>query len=178
MKIQWVGDDNAESYVIERRKGPNGSWERISPKGLTGEQFMDANVEPSADYTYRIIAKNSVGESEPSEVSVSLTIKIKAEEDKVEGKKEKKKKDEGKEEEEVQKTKKAEKSKQRAGETKEEAVAAKAAEKIAPPILQTEEPQVNVPLGKQTELSVKASPFCLQILVGGTVVREYLTLST
>ncbi len=71
--ISWQGSAGAESYTVERAAEKNGPWQTaandISDAALPYRPlFNDTGVEIGKSYYYRVIAKNSGGVSEPSNI--------------------------------------------------------------------------------------------------------------
>ena len=83
--INWQGSTGAVSYDVQRRKGNDGAWQTIAtdisdaiPVEYQGEivsklPLFSDNPE-SGLWSYRVIAKNSSGVSDPSN-SVQVTVK-------------------------------------------------------------------------------------------------------
>lgn len=69
--LQW--DDLAKdetSYVVERRKGASGPFERVGRLATNATAFRDTGLEPATKYEYRVLAVNPAG-SASAGVSVS-----------------------------------------------------------------------------------------------------------
>jgi membrane peptidoglycan carboxypeptidase len=65
ISITWKAVPGATSYVIYRATDPNGAFAAIG--SVQGTSFTDVSIDPSKEYYYQITAKNSAGESDPSE---------------------------------------------------------------------------------------------------------------
>jgi hypothetical protein len=90
-EISWQGSAGAQSYTIERADSKNGPGSTSSPPDgwqVIGSDISDADVQYrplfndttaqiAKSYYYRVIAKNSAGNSEPSNVigPVAVTCK-------------------------------------------------------------------------------------------------------
>jgi hypothetical protein len=71
--ISWQGSAGASSYSIWRTGDPNGPWQEIAPSISDAETqyqplFNDHSAIPGEKYWYRVVAKNSAGQSAPSNV--------------------------------------------------------------------------------------------------------------
>ncbi len=71
--ISWQGSAGASSYDVWRSESPNGEWKKIAEKVSDADVqyrplFNDESAKPGGRYSYRIVALNSAGESEPSNV--------------------------------------------------------------------------------------------------------------
>jgi hypothetical protein len=71
--VTWAKVSDATGYNVERATGASGgTFAKISPAGLTDTTFLDAGLEPSASYRYRVQAIRASGPSQySSEVSVT-----------------------------------------------------------------------------------------------------------
>jgi hypothetical protein len=71
--ISWQGSAGADSYEVWRAAEPAGPWEKIA-ENLTDADvqyrplFNDHTAEPGRSNSYRVIARNASGASEPSNV--------------------------------------------------------------------------------------------------------------
>ncbi|MGE5296083.1 MAG: hypothetical protein ACM3VT_14770, partial [Solirubrobacterales bacterium] len=71
--MNWQGSVGAESYIVQRAEASNGPWAAVGT-GVCEAQvqyrpsFSDESVQPGRRYFYRVIARNSEGLSEPSNV--------------------------------------------------------------------------------------------------------------
>jgi hypothetical protein len=71
--ISWQGSAGAESYNVWRAVGESGPWSKIARDVSDAEVqyrplFNDEQAEPGSRYWYRVTARNSAGESPPSNV--------------------------------------------------------------------------------------------------------------
>ena len=74
-RITWNKVADATSYSVERAAGASGgTFAVISPAGLTDTTYLDAGLEPSATYRYRVQAVRPSGLSQYS-VEVNGTTK-------------------------------------------------------------------------------------------------------
>ena len=69
--ISWQGSAGAESYDVWRRPAANGPWEKIAENVSDADVqyrplFHDDRAIPGESYWYRVVARNSAGDSEPS----------------------------------------------------------------------------------------------------------------
>jgi mannan endo-1,4-beta-mannosidase len=69
--ISWQGSAGAGSYDVWRAPAANGPWERIAAKISDADVqyrplFHDDRAIPGESYWYRVVARNSAGDSEPS----------------------------------------------------------------------------------------------------------------
>ena len=72
--ISWQGSAGAQSYIVERAQRKDGPWLaakcNISDAALQYRPlFNDVGVEIGKSYYYRVIAQNSAGISEPSNIT-------------------------------------------------------------------------------------------------------------
>lgn len=72
-EIFWQGSAGASGYDVWRAPERDGPWERIAENTSDAEfqyrpLFSDATVTPGSSYFYRVVARNSAGESKPSNV--------------------------------------------------------------------------------------------------------------
>ncbi|MFP4661654.1 MAG: hypothetical protein ACLFPF_05645 [Halanaerobiales bacterium] len=71
-KITWRGSVGAESYDVERSETEDGPWKIVGTEFSDGiipyQPFSDCTVEDGKKYYYRIIAKNSSGNSPCSNI--------------------------------------------------------------------------------------------------------------
>ncbi len=71
--ISWQGSAGASSYDVWRSESPRGEWKKIADSVSDAEVqyrplFNDESAKPGDRYSYRIVARNSAGASEPSNV--------------------------------------------------------------------------------------------------------------
>ncbi len=71
-RVTWNKVTNATNYVVQRAVGASGgTFTTVSPATLTDTVFVDAGLEPSASYRYRVQAARASGPSQySSEISV------------------------------------------------------------------------------------------------------------
>ena len=68
LTLNWLDNDNLETgFLIERRQG-TGSWEAIGSVGPNIVTYVDGNLTPSSQYSYRVFAVNAVGSSPASAI--------------------------------------------------------------------------------------------------------------
>jgi len=71
--MSWQGSVGAEDYTVQRAKASQGPWTDVGT-GVCEAQvqyrplFADESVQPGGQYFYRVIAHNTAGLSEPSNV--------------------------------------------------------------------------------------------------------------
>jgi hypothetical protein len=71
--ISWQGPAGAASYDVERATSAEGPWSVVGQNVSDADVqyrplFVDASVEPGHSYLYRVVARNSAGDSPPSNV--------------------------------------------------------------------------------------------------------------
>ena len=71
LKVRWYEHSDVTEYIVERSEN-EGPWQAVGhiyDAGMEPTEYIDSMmVDEEAVYQYRIIAKNHVGSSEPSEV--------------------------------------------------------------------------------------------------------------
>lgn len=80
--ISWQGSVGAASYDVERALTADGPWVKagfdVSDANVQyASLFNDTKTETGGNYFYRVIAKNSAGSSEPSNVVGPVTVTTK-----------------------------------------------------------------------------------------------------
>ena len=65
--LSWGAVTGADSYTLTRT--PTGGADVVVASEITDLIFTDTGLTPETDYTYSLVAKNTVGPSEPSEVT-------------------------------------------------------------------------------------------------------------
>jgi hypothetical protein len=80
--ISWQGSAGASAYNVERAENNTGPWELvdrdISDAALQYRPpFSDMQAQPGKTYYYRVIAQNSAGASEPSNVVGPVSVSCK-----------------------------------------------------------------------------------------------------
>jgi hypothetical protein len=76
--ISWQGATGAAAYDVERATSPTGPWTKVGRDVSDADvqyrpPFHDENVTPGEAYFYRVIARNSAGDSVPSNVVGPVT---------------------------------------------------------------------------------------------------------
>jgi hypothetical protein len=76
--ISWHGATGAASYDVERAELANGPWTKVGSNVSDADLqyrslFNDSTITPGKDYYYRVIARNSAGDSAPSNVVGPVT---------------------------------------------------------------------------------------------------------
>ncbi|MFM7320110.1 MAG: DNRLRE domain-containing protein [Armatimonadota bacterium] len=66
IRVFWGRSARAASYTVQRKIG-DGVF-TTARTGLTGLDWLDPNLDPNKVYSYRVIASNGFGDSEPSEI--------------------------------------------------------------------------------------------------------------
>ena len=77
--ISWQGSVGASSYQVERAASDSGPWQVVAPRvdeAFTQyrPQFSDENV-PAGKWYYRVLARNSPGMSQPSNIVGPVNVK-------------------------------------------------------------------------------------------------------
>lgn len=76
VSLTWTdAAPNEQGYHIERKQGalPTDSFVRITTLPANSTAFIDVTVQPSAAYTYRVIAGGESGDSAPSNEALAAT---------------------------------------------------------------------------------------------------------
>ena len=73
-RITWENDAAAAGFVIERRRADAGDWQEIATVAAGSTTFIDPNLEPGVDYSYRVAALNADGKSAFSPEATFLTL--------------------------------------------------------------------------------------------------------
>lgn len=73
-RISWQGSAGAESYTLQRSVQPEGPWDTIAENVDDAwcqyrPLYTDTTALPGRSYYYRILAQNSAGQSQPSNVA-------------------------------------------------------------------------------------------------------------
>jgi fibronectin type 3 domain-containing protein len=69
VRLVWRGSDATDvaGYLVFRRIGDQGGFQKISPQLLPSPEMIDGDVAAGRSYTYRVVAVDQAGnESEPS----------------------------------------------------------------------------------------------------------------
>lgn len=70
--LSWATAARATSYTIERRTAETG-WVIVGQAGYAQTYFTDTTADPATLYSYRVIAHNATGNSEPSSYTIAST---------------------------------------------------------------------------------------------------------
>ena len=71
------GGSTITGYMIERSNNTGSTWSTVSSNtGSAATTYSDSGLAPSTTYTYRVSAINSVGTSQPSNVSSATTSAV------------------------------------------------------------------------------------------------------
>jgi len=78
-QMTWQGAAGASSYDVERSETPGGPWLTVGTDVSDAQVqyrplFADESVRPGRTYSYRVIARNPSGASEPSNVVGPLRV--------------------------------------------------------------------------------------------------------
>jgi hypothetical protein len=78
IRVRWDrGGLGAESYEVWRKREGEEELKRLvegfSQRSMRGE-YVDEDVSPDVDYTYRVIARNAFGESQPTQVAGRIPV--------------------------------------------------------------------------------------------------------
>ena len=69
--ISWTapddGDNPISGYIVESDGGNGGSFSQIATSGAATTTFSHTDLTNGAVYAYRVIAKNEIGDSDPSD---------------------------------------------------------------------------------------------------------------
>jgi len=76
VSLSWTDVPGAESYLLERLDGQNGSWLPIATNDADSTSFADSNVSPAATYSYRVKARSQAEESSWSTVIEAETPQL------------------------------------------------------------------------------------------------------
>jgi uncharacterized protein (TIGR03437 family) len=71
-RVTWQGDPAATGYVIQRRREGSTVWEEVAQIGGGTTTFIDPNIEPGVDYSYRVAAITADGRGAFSEEATFL----------------------------------------------------------------------------------------------------------
>ncbi|CAO1362990.1 unnamed protein product [Diamesa serratosioi] len=79
--IRWQkprndGGSTIIGYIVEHRRTGSPHWVRACPQMVYATELSLSGLEPGWRYQFRIIAENTVGKSEPSELSDALTVTL------------------------------------------------------------------------------------------------------
>ncbi|MCC5790853.1 MAG: fibronectin type III domain-containing protein [Opitutales bacterium] len=75
IQLDWTyAGEDAESFRIERRPGGTGDWNEITTLDGSVRSYLDTGLNANTAYDYRVIAVNSIGESEPSDSASATTL--------------------------------------------------------------------------------------------------------
>ena len=75
ISLSWTdAANNEQGYHIERKEGsPEASFSRITTLPANSTAFIDVTIQPSASYTYHVIAGGEGGDSAPSNEATAST---------------------------------------------------------------------------------------------------------
>ena len=73
-RVTWDADSGATGYVIERRRAGTTAWEEIATVSAGSTTFIDPNLEPGVEYSYRVAALSADGKSAYSPEATFLTL--------------------------------------------------------------------------------------------------------
>jgi uncharacterized protein (TIGR03437 family) len=73
-RITWQADAGATGYVIERRQVGTSAWQEIATVSAGSTTFIDPNLEPGVEYSYRVAALSADGKSAYSPEATFLTL--------------------------------------------------------------------------------------------------------
>lgn len=65
--VSWASVSDATSYDVQRQAAASGATFSTVGSDVTGTEYTDDTVTPGSTYNYRVIAKNSSGDSDPSD---------------------------------------------------------------------------------------------------------------
>jgi len=75
--LQWTANASSESHIVVERSLDQFSWSDVATLDANASSFTDSGLSSNTTYYYRIVAKNTVGESSPSETeSVTTPLQI------------------------------------------------------------------------------------------------------
>lgn len=69
------GGSRVTGYYVERREVSTEKWVRHNKTHITTTMYTLTGLIPDAEYQFRVIAQNDVGQSEPGPVSESVVCK-------------------------------------------------------------------------------------------------------
>jgi len=72
--VTWTPDPSATGYLIERRAANSSEWVEIAQVGSSTGTFIDPNLAPGVEYSYRVSAISGNGRSAPSREASFLTV--------------------------------------------------------------------------------------------------------
>ena len=65
--VTWASVSDATSYDVQRQAATSGAAFATIAPDVTGTEYTDGTVTPGSTYSYRVIAKNASGSSDPSD---------------------------------------------------------------------------------------------------------------
>jgi Tol biopolymer transport system component len=73
VRLTWT-DPNADEtgYRVERRTGPSGSFASLATLPADAISHEDNGVSPDTQYTYRVLAKGAIGDSQPASITIDV----------------------------------------------------------------------------------------------------------
>jgi hypothetical protein len=67
VRLEWTGEDPAFESLLQRRTGPTALWRTVA-SWVRVEIYRDGDVDPGAEYEYRVLTRKPNGLSTPSPV--------------------------------------------------------------------------------------------------------------
>lgn len=80
VSLSWArprddGGSRVTGYYIERREVSTEKWVRHNKTHITTTMFNATGLIPDAEYIFRVVAQNDIGQSEPGPASESVVCK-------------------------------------------------------------------------------------------------------
>lgn len=80
VSLSWArprddGGSRVTGYYVERREVSTDKWVRHNKTHITTTMYNVTGLIPDAEYMFRIIAQNDIGQSEPGPASESVVCK-------------------------------------------------------------------------------------------------------
>lgn len=80
VSLSWArprddGGSRVTGYYVERREVSTEKWVRHNKTHITTTMFNVAGLIPNAEYMFRVVAQNDIGQSEPGPASESVVCK-------------------------------------------------------------------------------------------------------
>ena len=69
------GGSRVTGYYVERREVSTEKWVRHNKTHITTTMYSICGLIPDAEYVFRVVAQNDIGQSEPGPVSESVICK-------------------------------------------------------------------------------------------------------
>ncbi len=73
INLNWSAAGGADGYTIERSPDGTTGWTRVGTTPSSTTAFQDTGLSASTAYYYRVLATNTAGSSDPSNVAVATT---------------------------------------------------------------------------------------------------------